>query len=295
MVKGIENFLDLEKEYTDIKRAKVVILPVPYERTVTFGIGTSKGPYSIIFASRHLELYDETLNLEPYRVGIATFPALSLPDEPYDAINTVYESTKALIQDGKFVVSLGGEHTISVGFCKALVEIYPSLCVIQLDAHADLRENFCGSPYNHACTMARIREYVTDALQIGIRSMSSYEAEIIYKRDYKVFTMDMFRSKEIDLEKILDSIGNDIFLTIDVDAFDWSVIRSTGTPEPGGFLWGESLHLLSLIFRKKNVVGFDIVELTGNGRDINSSFAAAKLVYKLIGFKFFAKLNKCEV
>ena len=287
MVKRIGNFLDLKREYSDIKKAKVVILPVPYEGTVTYKKGTDKGPYEIIKASQYLELYDEILDLEPHRIGIATLPALALPEDPYDVINIIYKNTKSLIQDGKFVVLLGGEHTISVGFCEALVEKYPSLCVIQLDAHADLRESFNGTRFSHACTMARIREYATDALQIGIRSMSSSEAEIIYKRNYKLLTMNKFRSNRIDIEKTLDEIENDIFLTIDVDVFDWSVIRNTGTPEPGGFLWDEALDFISLIFKKKNVVGFDIVELSPNGEDINSSFAAAKLVYKLIGFKFF--------
>jgi agmatinase len=291
MVKRIGNFLDLKREYSDIKKAKVVILPVPYEGTVTYKKGTDKGPYEIIKASQYLELYDEILDLEPHRIGIATLPALTLPEDPYDVINIIYKNTKSLIQDGKFVVLLGGEHTISVGFCEALVEKYPSLCVIQLDAHADLRESFNGTRFSHACTMARIREYVTDALQIGIRSMSSSEAEIIYKRNYKLLTMNKFRSKGINIEKTLDEIENDIFLTIDVDVFDWSVIRNTGTPEPGGFLWDEALGFLSLIFKKKNVVGFDIVELSPNGEDINSSFAAAKLVYKLIGFKFFKNLK----
>ena len=247
MVKRIGNFLDLKREYSDIKKAKVVILPVPYEGTVTYKKGTDKGPYEIIKASQYLELYDEILELEPHRIGIATLPALALPEDPYDVINIIYKNTKSLIQDGKFVVLLGGEHTISVGFCEALVEKYPSLCVIQLDAHADLRESFNGTRFSHACTMARIREYVTDALQIGIRSMSSSEAEIIYKRNYKLLTMNKFRSNRIDIEKTLDEIENDIFLTIDVDVFDWSVIRNTGTPEPGGFLWDEALDFISLI------------------------------------------------
>jgi agmatinase len=171
-------------------------------------------------------------------------------------------------------------------------EKYHRISVIQLDAHSDLRDTFEDSPNSHACVMSRIRELTGNTLQIGIRSMSVEEALRIKREGLAVCTMSAYRSGEFDISAALDALIEPVYLTVDVDVFDWSVIRSTGTPEPGGFLWDEALSLLHRIFMKKNVVGIDVVELCGDPSDRNSAFAVAKLIYKMLGFKFAAEVSR---
>lgn len=287
-----KQFLGIEGEYKDYNKSSVAILPFPYEGGVSYGKGTAAAPDAIIEASGYLELYDEVLDAEPYRVGIATVKPPDTGKTHQEMFYSIYSNTHDLIGDDKFVVAIGGDHSISSGFFKALKEKYSEAGVIQLDAHADLRDSYEGSHLSHASVMARIREMTTDTLQIGIRSMSAEEAEQIKKEKISLCTMDRFRKGTFELESALDKLPETVFITLDVDCFDWSVIRSTGTPEPGGFLWDEALTLLEKIFQKKNIVAFDVVELSYSPHDPNSPFAAAKLIYKMLGFKYKGRLEK---
>ncbi|KKL89719.1 hypothetical protein LCGC14_1911870, partial [marine sediment metagenome] len=283
-----KQFLGLEDEFIDHEKAAIAILPFPYEGGVSYGTGTSKAPDAVINASHYLELYDEVLKVEPHRQGIITVSPPEMPKNQAAMFAAVYEKTRALINENKFVVLLGGDHSISSGFFKALCDKYGILAAIQIDAHTDLRDSYKDSKLNHACVMSRIRELTPHTLQIGIRSMSLEEAELIERENLCVCTMHDFRQAKFDIGPALDKMPDPVFLTVDVDAFDWSVVMSTGTPEPGGFLWDEALNLLQKIFMCKKVVGFDVVELSYSQTDKNSSFAIAKLIYKMLGFKLMA-------
>jgi agmatinase len=285
-----KQFLGTDGTEVSIPNATVVIVPFGYEGGVSFGKGTAEGPKAILDASSHLELYDEELNTEPGNVGICTIESVEMPSAGEQMVETIYKTIKKLLRDEKFIISIGGDHSITTGYCKALVEKYQQLSVIQIDAHADLRPSYKGSIYSHASVMARVREMTQDTLQLGIRSISKIEAERVRSEHISLYTMDMLRSRNFNLKSELDNLPDPVFITFDVDVFDWSVVRSTGTPEPGGLLWNEAIDLLRTIFSAKNVVGFDVVELSYNPNDPNSAFAVAKLIYKMIGYKYFTSL-----
>ena len=286
-----KQFLDPPPPYTHFKNAAVAILPIPYEGGVSYGTGTADGPDAVIEASRHLELYDEVLKAEAYRMGISTVMPPEIFSDAEQMNASVFEITKNLIGQNKFVVMLGGDHSISSACLRALREKYNPISVIQLDAHADLRDSYDGSPHSHACAMSRIRELTASTLQIGIRSLSRREARRIERENLAACTMAAFRSGEFDVQAALDALADPVYLTVDVDVFDWSVVRSTGTPEPGGLLWDEAVALLQHIFTAKNIVGVDIVEFCGDAQDRNSAFAVAKLIYKMLGFKLAAEVH----
>ncbi len=280
-----KQFLGIEEEYTQLDVSANALIPFPYEGGVSYGKGTAKAPQAVIDASIYLELYDEILDMEPYLKGISTVAPPDIPADPQKMIQTLYDICMPLIKSGKFIGVIGGDHSISSAFARALFDHYGRLSVIQLDAHADLRHSYEGSPLSHASVMARIRDFTTDTLQIGIRSMSVEEARVCKDEDINLVTMDLFRKNNFNLTGLLEQLPDPVFITLDVDVFDWSVIRSTGTPEPGGMYWDEMMMVLQNIFLKRNVVGFDVVELSPKEDDINSSFAVAKLIYKIIGMK----------
>jgi len=287
-----EQFLDPDPEFCEFKTAAAAILPVPYEAGTTWFKGTAKGPEAVIAASRHLELYDEMLMAEPFRMGIVTVIPPKISSDPEALQQAIYLSSTDLVQQNKFVVLIGGDHSVTSGYFKALHDRYGRLSVIQLDAHSDLRDTYNGSPFNHACVMSRIREITGDTLQIGIRSMSSEEADRIRREDLMLCTMSDYRSGKFDVDGAVERLPNPVFITVDVDVFDWSVVSSTGTPEPGGLLWDEALSLLHNIFMRKNVAGFDVVELAYTEHDRNSPFAVAKLIYKMLGFKLASQIGR---
>ncbi|MBU4445909.1 agmatinase [bacterium] len=286
-----KQFLGLEAEFTSFEKAAVVLVPFPYEGGVSYGLGTAKAPDAILDASCYLELYDEVLDDQPYRIGITTVNPPKIANNPADMIQTIYETTLFFLNQDKFVILIGGDHSITFGYFKAIKEKYGQVSVIQLDAHADLRNTYEGSPWSHACVMSRIREITAHTLQIGIRSLSAKEAALVKKENISLCTMHQFRQRRFDLEAALNLLPDPVFLTVDADVFDWSVIMSTGTPEPGGLLWDEGVSLLQKIFMQKNVIGFDFVELSYQENDRNSPYAAAKMIYKMIGFKFFINKN----
>lgn len=280
-----KQFLGAELVAPNYETSPFIILPFPYEGGVSYGRGTGQAPDAVLDASYYLELYDEVLDREPYTAGIVTVPPPALGTTPEDMFEAVYCNSKKLVEDDKFVVLIGGDHSISSGFAKALIEKYPNLGIVQLDAHSDLRDEYEGSPLSHASVMARIREMTKDTLQVGIRSMCIEEAQKVKRDNISVCTMAKFRNGDFDIDAAIDALPEHVFITVDVDGFDWSVIRSTGTPEPGGFTWDEGINLLAKIFQRKTVVGCDVVELSYDKGDPNSTFAVAKLIYKMIGFK----------
>ena len=280
-------FMGADEAAGNIENARVVILPFGYEGGVSYGKGAAAAPQAVLEASHYLELYDERLEAEPYEIGIFTLPASPMADRAELVVAGLHDTLRPLLAKGKFVVVIGGDHSITNGYLRALSDRQGPFAVIQLDAHADLRDSFEGSPLSHACTMARALEITPHILQIGIRSMSAGEARRVKAQGLSLYTMQDWRGGRLDLKAALDRLPTDVFLTVDVDVFDWSVIASTGTPEPGGCYWDEALSLLETVFAVKNVIGVDVVELSYNPVDTNSAFAVAKLIYKIIGMRFY--------
>jgi len=265
------------------ERAAALILPVPYEGTVTYGKGTGGGPQAVIDASQQVELYDEYLDSEPWRLGIATLPALQPRESAEEMVQAVAEAVGCQVKPKRLVVTLGGEHSISSGAVAAHLRVHPDMGVIQLDAHADLRETYDGTRWNHACVMARIRDLVPSSrvLQLGIRSLSAEEAALVGRESYGlVHARDIMRGR-FDAADRLRSLPAEVYITVDVDVFDPSVIRATGTPEPGGLDWYTVLAMMEEIFATKRVVGFDITELCAG--DVASAFTTARLIYRMVG------------
>ncbi len=281
-------FLDLSPEFSEFETAAAAILPVPYEGGVSYGRGTARAPAAVIEASAQLELFDEELKAEPYRMGIVTVAPPALSEEPEATQQAIYRISRSLAREGKFTVLLGGDHSISTAHIKSLLDRFGHLSVLQLDAHTDLRDTYEGSAYSHACVLSRIRELTDNTLQIGIRSMSAEEARRIAREKLPVCTMADYRSGGFDVDTALAALPDPVFLTFDTDVLDWSVVRSTGTPEPGGFTWDEAIGLLRKVFTRKHIVGCDVVELSADEHDRNSPFAVAKLIYKMLGLKLAA-------
>ena len=279
-----KNFGDLWGEYSNIRDARIVIIPVPYDRTSTWIKGADKGPTAIIEASANMELYDIETGSEVYRKGIFTADALKVEDLlPEDMIEMVSEEVRHYIERGKFTVVVGGEHSVSIGSIKAHVKSSADVTVLQLDAHTDLRDEYNGSKYNHACVMARVRE-ACPIVQVGVRSMDSSEKEFIDRG--RVFFAEDIYSRTGWIDEAVGKLSGKVYVTIDLDVFDPSIMPSTGTPEPGGLLWYEVLRLLKAVSDKKNIVGFDVVELCPNERNKAPDFLAAKLIYKMLSYKF---------
>jgi agmatinase len=279
------NFGLLEEEDCGYEASRVAVLPVPFERTTSYGKGTSAGPAAILRASQSMELWDEELGSEPYRLGIATLPAF-LP-EPFDmeeALAELQEEARCQLAAGKFLVVLGGEHSLTIAPVRATRQVHGEIGVVQFDAHADLREQFEGTPYSHASVMRRVVEDGFPTLAIGIRSLSSPEAALVRERRLPVVWGHELPGAGARLGELLDALPEKVYLTFDIDFFDPSLVPATGTPEPGGGLWYPTLALLRELFRRKTVVAMDLVELAPIGGQPASDFLAAKLIYKCLGY-----------
>ena len=277
-----QNFAGLPERYSNREKARVAILPVPYDGTAEWHCGTRDAPQAIINASKYLEMYDRELDREICAVGIHTLPPLDpVLSSPEAMVQRVYLASRQVLADGKFPVMLGGEHTMTIGMVQALKEKYPDLCVLQFDAHADLRDEYLGTQYNHACAMRRIIEQCP-IVQVGIRSFSLEENQFITERKLKPFYMEDLTADTA--QQVVSSLGNNVYISIDVDVFDPSIMAAVGTPEPGGMGWQQVLDIVKLVAQKKNVVGFDIVELCPQEGPDACSYLAAKLTYKLIGY-----------
>lgn len=281
----ITNFGDLTEEYSDLDSARVVIIPVPYDGTSTWLRGADKGPAAIMEASANMELYDIETNSQVYTKGIFTDKAIDKKSSPENMIEAVTEKVRHYIKKGKFIVVVGGEHSVSIGSIKAHVESSKDVTVLQLDAHCDLRDEYNGSKFNHACVMVRVREFVT-VVQVGVRSMDASEKESM-NADNIFFAKDVCQKKDW-IQRAVSRLSDKVYITIDLDVFDPSIMPSTGTPEPGGLLWYDVLEFLKAVFDKKNVLGFDVVELCPNDNNKAPDFLAAKLIYKLLTYKFRA-------
>jgi len=282
-------FGGLEPEQSNYENARVLIWPVPFEKTVSYGHGTGEGPAAIIDASRYMELYDEEFQGETAQIGIHTLPAIDTDRAPDVMIPELEKEAYRLLSTGKFVCMLGGEHSISPPVVRAFAKKYPKLSVLQIDAHADLRESYEGTQYSHASAMRRILE-VCPAVQVGIRSLSIEEARAIPALPTKIFWAKDIAGQTGWVDPAIDSLTEDVYLTVDVDGLDPSLVPSTGTPEPGGLMWYEALSLIRTLAEKKNVVGMDLVELSGGPGSNNSSFLSAKLIYKTLGYLFRDKI-----
>ncbi len=287
------NFIGLEEdEAKSYEESKVVILPVPFDKTRAWVVGdrwkkmdSSKGPDAIITASRHIEFYDEEVDAEIADVGLWTEEELKTGDDPEKVAESVFLKIKKLIRDDKFPVMIGGEHSISSGAIKALKEKYDDLSVLQLDAHTDLRDSYTGTKFSHASVMARARE-LCPVVQVGIRSQDIEEKDI--NKENVFYAKDIYDNDKW-MDKAISKLSDNVYITFDLDAFDSSIMPSTGTPEPGGLLWYQTLKFLKKVFEKKNVAGFDVVELAPIDNLIAPDFLAAKLVYKMIGYRFFLR------
>jgi len=289
-----QNFLAIDKKYSNYKDSQIVVVSAPLEKTVSYGKGTARGPKEILNASHYVEFFDEELNSELcFERGICTLPELKLSKLPISkSIEKIYKEVAKHIDAGKFVVTLGGEHSLSVAPIKAHHERFENLSILQIDAHSDLRESYEGSKYSHASVMARVAEFNTKIVQVGIRAQSKEESDFRKKNNIRTFY-----SREIKLgmygdnwqELVSRSLTDNVYITFDVDGFDPSFLTATGTPEPGGLFWDETMNLLKIIGLDKNIVGLDVVELAPSKSHTSSSFVAAKLVYKMLNYAFVNK------
>ncbi|HEX6308218.1 MAG TPA: agmatinase [Longimicrobiales bacterium] len=286
------NFLGLDGKASEFTRAKAVILPVPYEATTSFGGGTANGPAAILAASRYIELYDQELDREPADAGISTLPSLSLTGAgPQAAIAELREAYDRVLDaaSGKFVVLLGGEHSVSSAPILAWTERLQAqgrrLSVLQFDAHTDLRPEYEGSPYSHASVMARVQDRV-ELVAVGIRALTSEEMRLVRKADnIHVFLADDIHSGDAWMDDVMSRLGEDVYISFDVDVFDPALVPSTGTPEPGGLQWYPVLRLLRRVFAERTVHAADVVELAPIPGLAAPDFLVAKLIYKMIGYR----------
>jgi agmatinase len=276
-------FGDLDPGYTSNKQFRIVILPVPYDETSTWKKGADQGPDAILKASTQLELYDIETDTEVYLQGIHTANPILEKSSTKLMIEAVRAQATRFLEEGKFLVTIGGEHSVSIGAIQAYAKRFPKVTVLQIDAHADLRSTYHNSQYNHACVMSRVKE-ICPIVQVGIRSMDSEEKEAMDLT--KVIFGDQIRSGKDWIGRIIEMIPGEVYITFDLDAFDPSIMPSTGTPEPGGLLWYETLDLLRELAAKRNVIGFDVVELCPRESNWAPDFLAAKLIYKLLSYCF---------
>jgi len=280
-----DNFGLLPADQSDYAKARAVVLPVPFERTVSYGKGTSQGPAAILRASQAMELYDDELGGETAAIGIAT-EAPFLP-EAFDmgaAMAELEAECRRHMEAGKLLVTLGGEHSISIAPVRAARRVFGEIGVVQFDAHADLREEYEGTPYSHASVMRRVFDQGIRTLPIGIRSLSEPEAEFAMEAGIPIVWGQELENLELRLDQLLAMLPDRVYLTFDIDFFDPSVVPATGTPEPGGGTWYPTLRLLAKLFEAKRVVAMDLVELAPIGGQPAPDFLAAKLVYKCLGY-----------
>lgn len=270
-------------EFANESFAAVVLLPVPYDETSTWLKGADRGPEAIIAASANMELYDIETDSEVYRRGIFTAPPITEKRSPEAMVAAVRERTAEFIEGGKFVLTVGGEHSVSIGAIQAHAARWPHMSVLQLDAHADLRESYEGSAFNHACVMARARE-TSAVVQVGIRSVDAGERSRLQPANV-FWAHDIVRTPDW-IGAVVDRLTAECYVTIDLDVFDPAIMPSTGTPEPGGLFWYDVLGLLREVTRRRHIVGGDVVELCPAAHNKAPDFMAAKLIYKLLSYRF---------
>ncbi len=283
-----QNFLGLDPTLSARDTAKILIWPVPVEKTVSYGTGTADGPAAIVDASRYVELYDEELGGEVGALGVHTLPAFQPKGSIDEIVAAITAGATDLLGSGQFLCTLGGEHSITPPLVRAFAKNFDDLSVLQIDAHADLRDSYEGSPNSHACAMRRVVE-ICPAVQVGIRSLSSEEARAIPKLPTKMFYAKDILGRTDWIERAVESLSGNVYLTVDVDGLDPSIVPATGTPEPGGLLWNDVVALIRAVAAKRRIVGMDAVELCGSASNV-SSFVVAKLLYKIFGYVFRSEI-----
>jgi agmatinase len=277
------NYGGLPKEYSAFTNAEIVVIPVPYDGTSTWIKGADKGPEALLIASANMELYDIETNTEVYKKGIYTSKPINEISSPELMAEAVYYKAINYINENKFVVTIGGEHSISIGVIRAHTEKFEDITVLQIDAHTDLRPEYEGSKFNHACVMSRVSE-LCPFVQVGIRSMDVEEMQYVVPGNI-FYARDIVNNDDW-MDKAIKKLSKNVYLTFDLDGLDPSILPGTGTPEPGGLLWYQTLKFLKKVVEKRNLIGFDVVELCPNEINKTSDFLAAKLVYKILSYKF---------
>jgi agmatinase len=277
------SFAGISSEAAAFDKAKVVVLPVPYDSTTEYKSGTREGPQAIIDASQYLEFYDVEMDRDVSEVGIVTLPEVQPHmSDPQLMVERVYRITTQLLDGGKLVAMLGGEHSLTIGAVKAFRDRYPALSVLQMDAHADLRDEYMGTSYSHACVMRRVWEYCP-IVQVGVRSLS--QEERLFQEEHRIesFYAEALTSPDC-VDQVVSRLSTQVYVSIDLDVFDPSIMSAVGTPEPGGLSWQQVLELLRATATSKQVVGFDVMELCPKEGPASCAFLAAKLAYKLVGY-----------
>lgn len=290
-------FMHLDEEYTRFETARVVVVPVPFDATTCYRPGTREGPQAIIDASRNLELYDPELRRSPYTVGIHTLRGVEVIMGNAERMAARVERvTTQLLDSGKFIVTLGGDHSISIGVIRAFAARYPGMSVLQIDAHTDLRDEYEGNSLSSATIMRRVLDVAPHTAQVGIRSISAEEMELVAERKLPLWlasdiAAQRFAGTRDWITQVVESLSDDVYITFDIDAFDPSLVPGTGTPEPGGLGWYEVMELLAAVTQRRRVIGFDVVELNPLVEGHVSPVVAAKTVYKLIGMSTGERAN----
>ncbi|HRH41636.1 MAG TPA: agmatinase [Pyrinomonadaceae bacterium] len=277
-----------EEKYSNFQTARIIVFPVAYEGTVSYGKGTGKGAMAIIDASRNMELYEEETDSEVYKIGIHTSEEFQSQTTPEKMMEGLYQKSRALVASGKFLCMLGGEHSISVPVIRAHAERYHNLSVLQIDAHADLRDSYDGTPHSHASVMARVvKNMRIPSVQVGIRSISAEEARSLDENlPTKIFWAKDVVGNTDWIDEAVNSLSDNVYLTIDIDGLDPSLVPTTGTPEPGGLGWYETLILIKTLAEKKRIVGMDLVEFSKTDNSDAPAFLCSKLIYKTLSYIF---------
>jgi len=281
----MRTFAGIEEQYAGFEDAAVLLQPVPYDGTSTWGKGADLGLEAFLEAAENMEVYDIETDSEVFRKGIHLLPPIREFGSPESMFTAVYKKTNELLETGKFLTFFGGEHSISIGVIKAFYEKYPGISILQLDAHTDLRPTYLGTPYNHACALHDASLH-TNLVQVGIRSMDVSEKPFL--NPDKCFLAEDIHNTQSWMYRAIDQLGEDVYITLDLDVFDPSVLPATGTPEPGGLDWYTMLKFLKFVFSNRRVLGFDIVELAPIEGYRASEFMVAKLYYKMLSYKFMA-------
>lgn len=277
------NYGGIPADLSGREKSKIAVIPVPYDETSTWIKGADKGPDAILDASANMELYDIETNSEVYLKGIFTAPPVTEKESPEKMVAAVKKVVAEHLAEDKFIVLLGGEHSVSIGSIQAFAEKFKNLSILQIDAHSDLREEYEGSKNNHACVMARARE-MCPIVQVGIRASDVTELDSI--EPSRVFFGHTLRNNPGWMQQAVDKLTENVYITIDLDAFDPSIMPSTGTPEPGGMLYWEVLDFIKIVNERKNIAGFDVVELCPNKNNKAPDFLATKLIYQILSYKF---------
>jgi agmatinase len=276
-----------ETEFSSFENARILIWPISYEGTVSYGGGTGRGAAAIIDASRNMELYDEETDAEVYKLGIHTLDESTPLNPPERMMAALYDLSKERVTTGKFICMIGGEHSVSAPVIRAHAEKFPNLSVLQIDAHADLRDTYDGTPHSHASIMARVvKDMRIPSVQVGIRSISVDEARALDKLPTRIFWAKDIVGRSDWWDQAVDGLTENVYLTIDIDGLDPSLVSATGTPEPGGLGWYETIGLIRTLAKKRRVVGMDLTEYAYVEGQNASAFLCAKLIYKTLAFVF---------